>query len=130
MKCRFLIAIKLQKQIYSFRWHDLNHNHGSYLPFSTNPVAILGREVGSKVPTGGGYFLGSLMGKKKIIQLIPKGQFFFYNAPKATMCLLRMDELEEAPLLGKVSWGRRNIYSGHPKPFEPPTLEYGSIGTA
>jgi hypothetical protein len=46
-----------------------------------NPLAALGREVGSKVPTGGGYFLGSFMGKKKIIQLIPKGQFFFYNAP-------------------------------------------------
>jgi hypothetical protein len=59
-----------------------------------------------------------------------KGQFFFYNAPKATMCVLQMDELEEAPLLGKVSSGRRKIYSGHPKPFEPSTLESGSIGTA
>jgi hypothetical protein len=67
------------------------------------------------------------MGKKNKIQLIPKGQFFFYNAPKATMCLLLMEELEEVPVLGKVSWGRRKIYSG---PFEPPTLEYGSIGTA
>jgi hypothetical protein len=67
------------------------------------------------------------MGKKKIV---PKGQFFFYNAPKATMCLLLMDELEEVPILGKVSWGRRKIYSGHPKPFEPPTSESGSIGTA